>query len=62
MPDYVTIAIGEVDAIRSTVSFLSSVIRAGEPYTPEVKQAVENAFTRTARWVQDARNEPQEQS
>lgn len=34
------------DAMVATVSFLASVIRCGEPMTPEVKQAIENYYTR----------------
>lgn len=33
-------------ALRATISFLASVIRAGEPFTPEVEQAVLNAYER----------------
>ena len=43
---------GDLDALRSTISFLSSVIRCGEPYTPDVQQAVDNAFTRLDRMAQ----------
>ena len=34
------------DAMVATVSFLASVIRCGEPMTPEVKQAIKNYYTR----------------
>ena len=34
------------DAMVATVSFLSSVIRGGESFTPEVKQAIDNYYTR----------------
>lgn len=45
-PECVLVGRGHLDALRSTISFLSSVIRCGEPYTPDVQQAVENAYER----------------
>lgn len=37
------------DAMVATVSFLASVIRGGEPYTPEVNAAVSNFYERWDR-------------
>ena len=34
------------DAMVATMSFLASVIRCGEPFTPEVSAAVANFYTR----------------
>lgn len=43
----------DLNALATTISFLSSVIRAGEPYTPHVQQAVENAHHRITRMFQN---------
>lgn len=49
----VQVSIGDLDALKSTISFLSSVIRSGEPYSSDVAQAVDNAHARINRMVGD---------
>lgn len=40
------VSVGTLDALRSTVSFLGSVIRCGEPMTHDVQQAIDNFHSR----------------
>jgi hypothetical protein len=42
----------DADPLRSTVAFLRSVIASGEPVSPSVEQAVDNAFTRLDRMAE----------
>lgn len=40
------VSVGTLDAMRSTVSFLTSVIRCGEPMTHDVQQTIDNFHSR----------------
>lgn len=39
----------DIAAIRTTIAFLASVIHCGEPFTPHVAKAVDDAYFRLKR-------------